>query len=457
MKIELHSTKIRIDGSDYDVNDLDSMEVEKYINNNLNNFSFDGFYVNEVFIKYSHAIVFLKNKVGYSKNEKTDIRIFPKTDKFLKIVLFDSIGRKTNVLSKAFACLYSIFFMFLSFVYLLTILLFKPYIRESFDGYDGFYVSRSKADKKMINALCGKNIYAFFDSFNIDHSAYYYIPRKKRTGFLFKALFSSFNELKHIKNNVKKCYGEYSSIDSAKYYAKRIVHTMLFEYMINYLLKLIPSTFYTADNIDRFALIEEQLCRKHYRKIVCIPHGIEYGFVLPHCFIGDVFFTTSENASKYLSKLYNSNKFVFDYKVAKQMFSVAVEKKCCKKIVYFTEPREYKVNIIILRELLDYYSPKHVDIYVKFHPADYLKNYESIMKKVIVLQDFNEAISNNICIARKSTILIESIYNNSQPLAILINEKDKMIFDFFPSLNDNSIIKNTSISQLIESINRYLD
>jgi hypothetical protein len=60
-------------------------------------------------------------------------------------------------------------------------------------------------------------------------------------------------------------------------------------------------------------------------------------------------------------------------------------------------------------------------------------------KKIKFIDEFKEAICSNICFSRKSTILLEAIYNNSQAAAILTNNKDRIIFNTFPSLKDDKI------------------
>lgn len=61
----------------------------------------------------------------------------------------------------------------------------------------------------------------------------------------------------------------------------------------------------------------------------------------------------------------------------------------------------------------------------------------------------------NVFIARKSTCLLEVIYNNSTPIAIITNPKNQAIFDLFPSLNTEKTIKTYNVKELFEQIIKY--
>ena len=93
-------------------------------------------------------------------------------------------------------------------------------------------------------------------------------------------------------------------------------------------------------------------------------------------------------------------------------------------------------------------------LYIKLHPLEKKSEYKDLIN-IKFIENFDEAIQSNICISRKSTILIEALYNNSKPIALLVDEQDK--FDFtnsFPSLSDPSINKCFSFDPLINLIKK---
>lgn len=242
--------------------------------------------------------------------------------------------------------------------------------------------------------------------------------------------------------------GFISAVNVLNYYRKRLAHKVTFEFYLSRLLRNVkPDVFYTGNKEDRFALIEKRLCNEQDIKTVCIPHGLEYAFKMPAGLVGDVFYCNSQYAKVYLEKLYSPNKteFFFDMDIASQMFSRHVEAKNEKKIVFFPESREPEKNLLIIQFLKD----QKLDFSVKLHGKDSLDHYRPVIDESVLVYDFDLAISNSICLARKSTVLLEAIYNHSIPIAVLVDAKDKSYFDImFPSLKDDSILKVYSFDEL---------
>jgi hypothetical protein len=83
---------------------------------------------------------------------------------------------------------------------------------------------------------------------------------------------------------------------------------------------------------------------------------------------------------------------------------------------------------------------------LKLHPKEKQEEYQKYNLEII--EDFNEAIIGNICFSRKSTILLEALYNDSISSAILINQKDKTIFSNFPSLQIKDINQAYNFKEL---------
>lgn len=228
------------------------------------------------------------------------------------------------------------------------------------------------------------------------------------------------------------------------YYLYRIpLSSLYFLTLKSIITKYNINTLYTGNKEDRFAFIEDKVCKKYNVNLICIPHGIEYGFKLPLGMVGNKFYTTSENAKKELNNKYKTKKFVYSDDIANLMFKKeCFEIQMDKKVVFFTEARDINVNKEIITELICL----GINFFVKLHPKDSENNYTSDVK---FITDFNFAITNSICICRKSTVLLEALYNDSIALAVLLNEDDRFyVCNVFPSLSDKRIQKVNSIFEL---------
>ena len=108
----------------------------------------------------------------------------------------------------------------------------------------------------------------------------------------------------------------------------------------------------------------------------------------------------------------------------------------------------------IIQEIIPLLQAKNIKLYLKLHPDDKKSDYDQY--HLDYLTDYNDAIIGNICFARKSTVLLEALYNHSIPLAILINSKDMSIYSTFPSLNQDKIKVTYSVSDLADEIIKNL-
>jgi hypothetical protein len=232
------------------------------------------------------------------------------------------------------------------------------------------------------------------------------------------------------------------------FFSKRIAQKCTFEFYVSSILKNNPvKSYYTGNKEDRFAMMEDRLCKRYEVESICIPHGLEYAYKMPGGLIGDKFYCTSENARALLSKLYKDGKnlFIFDQGIVRKMLSVGRSSQQNKKIVFFPESRDPKTNLLIMEYLID----SGFKLHVKFHIKDNIKNYCKVRDNIIQIDSFDEAISGNICIARKSTVLLEALYNSSVSIAALIASKDKAFVDtVFPSLQDSRINRAESFEEL---------
>lgn len=230
-----------------------------------------------------------------------------------------------------------------------------------------------------------------------------------------------------------------------KFYCIRLPHkavyeAFLFETLKNNEIEIVV----TASKEDRFAVVQDRLCRTLGIKLRCFPHGLEYSTFLPNGLPGDEFLCLTRDAADDLRQVYKSDKFIFRPDEVELMFQKGVKRQPIDKIVFFPESRGLDVNRKIMTELAE----AGITFYVKLPAGADVDLYAPVLTKSMLIHDFEVAISNSICLARKSTVLVEAIYNNSTPYAILIDENDQLIANFIPSLNDSRIRKIKSIDSL---------
>ncbi len=108
------------------------------------------------------------------------------------------------------------------------------------------------------------------------------------------------------------------------------------------------------------------------------------------------------------------------------------------------------VNQNILKKLVNL-SDK---IFLKLHPADSYNNYSEFIDKDRIITNLDEALNGTICLARKSTVLLESAYRKGYPCAILFNQKDRVYVEhIFPSLSNSMIRSAYNLDDLKMFIN----
>ncbi|WP_445005930.1 hypothetical protein [Halomonas mongoliensis] len=231
-----------------------------------------------------------------------------------------------------------------------------------------------------------------------------------------------------------------------KRYILRIPHKAVFEQAYTRALCDFPyATFYTGDKEDRFAVMETRIAYRLERELICVPHGLEYGYFYPSGLCGTKFYTYTLEAKNVLSQLYKSDKFVFDEKVVSNVLlptspknKISSETPCC----FFTEPRDVYVNFDIISGLM----AEGVDFCIKLHPLEDKEEYINRFPEVDIVESFDLAISSPICLSRKSTVLLEAALIGKFSCALLLNEKDKSYFESaFPSLNSDLITKVYSV------------
>ncbi len=337
----------------------------------------------------------------------------------------------------------------LSSAFYFAFLLFKIPYKPGITVADKFAVVRTKASIKKFKKF--SEISQEVESLYEKNSIYRFFPKLKRMGWAFKAYRNAFKTFSIMNSFYAPLLGMHFKYAMMDFYRKRIVYAELYKLMMDeYLSHFEGKEFYSGNNLDRYSVIEDQLCKNYHIKSYNIPHGIEYGFKFPKGFSSDVFYVHSQYTADYLNKLYDSNKYVYDESIIRRMFEYHYEKPHEKMIIFFTEPREVNVNVDIVNELLPKLKKKGLKLYLKLHPGDNKANYEDM--DVDYITDYELSLSGNICISRKSTILLEAIYNNSLPVAIITNSKDQTMFTLFPSLNAKEIVKTYNVDKLYEVI-----
>lgn len=439
-----------------DLNNIFDMEVSSFLNKSaVIQGKENSKYINELFIYFFRYYYAISQKVEYCSEYQVNGII----DTKFKMIL-QSINNKHGYLSckrsKLLFHLQNIKFIFIAIINLMfvTISLFlficinsilssKPVLNNSII-LERTQAARTKFKWYKENLNCS----IIIEQLRFNNIFYSTIRLGNIFSLTYFLIINIFRDIKFLLNYSKI----YLSADLFPfilyYYSKRIPHAIVYEYSLKCLLSQNVTEVYTGNNLDRFALVEEKVSKVNKVRLINVPHGIEYGFLLPHCFTGDLFYTYSKEGSIQLNKNYNTNKFKFSEEVVSRMLSRNYYSKVDKSYVFFTEPFEIEINRTIIKYLKEISLINGFKFYVKLHPRDNKTNYDDLEVNFII--DFEDSITNNICIARKSTVLLESIYNGSKSIAVLLSESDKFVFNQFPSLQDYRIIKVYDLKQLKE-------
>ena len=452
MKALIRNKLIYIEDKKIEINSLFSVKTIENANSCADNYNYNICVVNELYEEFVLPLFDIEKFI--QNNFISEVEINNVDLELLPVILcacnrnnvyitgkwrFDKILWKTKINRVA------------TFAYL-----FLQQLKQKFTpinpSWDAVAFIRSKSARQKFQKI--QDIDKFDEIMPGIGSIFQQVKKGKRILLLFKAIKLTKKYENTISNYLLK-YNMSECIPYSKYYySKRLIHTAYYYLIQDDILKKNNwTTLYTGNNLDRFAVNEEALAKKHRMRLICIPHGIEYGYKFPKCFVGDLFYTTSENAAKELNKLYHTKKFQFYPEIGEIMFNLDNKNIRNIKVVYFSEPREFEVNIKILRKLIMILSKKEIKLYLKLHPVDNPDNYKEVFDLGInEIKDFKTAVCGNICVSRKSTTLLEATYNDSIAVAILITEKDRCIFQSFPSLSDDRIIRFDDIERAGEFI-----
>lgn len=447
MKAEVVDSKIVVKHKEINIDDLFDEDFYTYANCRAKEFVNDTIGVNEVYDNLAHYSFAIERWVNANKPDRVDISkaseevFYYAKDVCNKLNVYVQGYHFWNPIVSRLRFDLNVLGSALYITYLLLMIPYRPGIQTA----EKFSIVRTKASIKKFKKF--SEIQQEIESLYDTTSIYRLFPRWTRVGWMIKTYFLAYKEFNRMVRFYEPLMGKHFRFSLMNFYKKRIVYAELYRLLLdNYFPHFEGCEFYTGNNLDRYSVIEDQEKEKFGIKSYCIPHGIEYGFKFPKGFSCDVFYVHSQYTADYMNKLYDTNKYVYDESVIRRMFEYHYDKPHDKMVIFFTEPREVNVNIDIVNELLPMLQKDGVKLYLKLHPGDNKANYEGI--DVEYITDYDLSMTGNICVSRKSTILIEAIYNHSLPVAIITNPKDQNIFNTIPSLNAEQIIKTYSVEEL---------
>lgn len=452
MKASVKGSDIFFGEKKIKIGELFSPKTINFANEHASDFYYDTCIVNELFGSYVIPRYNLYKFVCENNIEEIDITYANSELSALvqdvSLVINVEVRGKSKRLSKSSV----IVNRFLSFLYLLFQQLRQKY-KPAVQNNEAIVFIRSKATALKFNKIDWLD--KFYETKPGVGTLYEQFTLFERISILFAVTRIETNYFRELSAAMKYFNMPACTSVAKEYYSKRFLHTAFYSRLVD---SVIENTnykvMYTGNNLDRFAFNEEKTASKKGLQLKVIPHGIEYGYRFPKCFVGDVFYTCSKYAAVFLNNLYDTDKFTFSKDIGNRMFKVNVEKHTHIKVVYFTEPRRAYVNVEILRALYPLLKSEGVDLFIKLHPLETVNTYQDLIGMgVKEIKDFKESISENICIARKSTTLLEAAYNNSKSIAILVDDGDKTIFETFPSLQDDNIVCFFDIKEAAQYIN----
>lgn len=439
----------------YTFEDLYTEDFYPYSNSKADLFKNDLFCVNESYSSITqkyYAIEF------FIKKHNVTFVDFCKADSVFKLFAV-GICKQNGIKYKGSACwahmklsLFAAVYRFVSMGYLLYLMLRMPKSSDKIEVSEEFAVLRQKSAIQKFKAF--DNISKEYEDPYSKISVYRFYSRWQRVIWVINAYIDTFCYRSKMKRAYCDLLGNHIIAAFDMHYQKRMVHGLLYGYLMDaYMSNFANKTYYTGSNLDRFSVIEDKIAKKYNIKTTCLPHGLEYGYKFPQGFSCDVFYANSQYAADHLNKLYNTSKYVYDDGITDKMFRLRDSAPHERNVVYFTEQQEVYVNKNILNAIIKPLSEKGIKVLVKLHPGDSKSNYHDCDFEYIT--DYAKAMTNNICVSRKSTVLLEAVYNNSTSIAIITTNKDRNVFETFPSLKSDKIIKTYSTDDLLEQILKH--
>ncbi len=415
--------------------------------------SIDSCYSNELFVNF-----YIKMKEWQGLLAKDDVLIETGLTSNDGVIWNDLAGHTNSTYLSFFSAVYLYFMLVVMGIGVLGYCIFKTMFTRKLTMSScsniAFVRSRATAGKihkvsERFNFLCVSEGLTFHDKsmpslFNL--TPLYFLIIK-----LPSVLVSACIDLHLIRKELGAFLKPTSVNKISKFYLKRILLKTIYEAMISFVVKKHKRAksdlkIYTGNKEDRFAMVEYKVARQYQCELICIPHGLEYSFKFPTGVTGNTFYCTSDASKVLMSRIYQGNHFIFDAGLNRSIYSCS-EGETTEgepEIYFFTESRDISVN----QKIITLLNKSGIKFKVKLHPADSASNYENL--NIEIESDYNKSLINSICIARKSTVLLEALYNNSVAIAFLINSKDDYYATHvFPSLSDSKIKKVFTIEELI--------
>lgn len=292
-------------------------------------------------------------------------------------------------------------------------------------------------------------------------SALGFVKLGQFVGGLPTLIYESVADFNRVRRELRAHFGSVCSSRIMIYYAPRIVLKCCFEKILDIVLSSGSAfSLVTGNKEDRFAAVEGRMAKRYGIKLICIPHGLEYAYRFPSGLAGDMFYCTSESSFSALKEIYNDKHFLYDERLARKIYcnqtnsSNSTNSSGKTKLVFFTEPRDIHVNRTIIEELVK----SHMPFLIKLHPNDTAANYADY--DVSYEDDLQIALDYAVCLARKSTVLLNVAYRGNTAVSVLIDSKDRFYANYiFPSLGHKEILKLSSINEFrnyLKGSNRYV-
>ena len=357
-----------------------------------------------------------------------------------------------------------IFFYLLSQIISLITIIYKATIikrqNDYYTNYDckEFALIHSHSSFKNINKI-KKELVFYYDDINLKSK-----PCKNSVSFYSRISTSDYiiillSSIREVHKKIMGIYQDSSSflgyqvmVEYLKFFSKRIGHFLLIDKAYqNIFYGHQARDFYSGEKESRYGILAMKYSKIYKNKAIAIPHGLAYSYNYPLGIFGDEYFATSNYEKVFLSIQYPNIDFHYNAQTANCIYSLNLNRKPSYDIVYFTEPRRPEVNHFIIEKLRN-----EINLSIKIHPLEEIKNYIKY-NNVSIIDDFETAINSNICIARKSTILLEALHNNSISVAIINDLQDKFDYEnLFPSLINTQIQRAYSINELLETLKKYV-
>jgi hypothetical protein len=443
----------------------DSCYTEDFIDR-LNNHDFEGLsdYSNEIFLY--HYVRLLEFSELLKSSDRSRFSFFARLlDKNLFIKAKAEIGHQVSLIIRLLTTVSSFFlfvFSFFAIIFLAFLLPFYLVRRKEPDSTLAFdagrrvvFLIRSKAAFQKCRLSIERAISAVtlvdnFGGLSVPGVSIYSVVG--RGNILKISVISAFHALRDIQNFLKDgsvMLGNSCALALFPGYVKRIAHKAVYESCLNEVVRLSPhAVFYTGDKDDRFALLQTRVCSREKTELVCLPHGLEYGFRFPGGLAGSAFYCFTPEAASFLNRLYDEEKFLYEGSVVDAMYGVGSESKLSElieRVCFFTEPRDPEVNYQTIKEL----NERGVTFFVKLHPLETARDYTERFPNVKHIDDLEDAMRSSVCIARKSTILLEASRKGAKAIASLVNDKDRVyVLKIFPSLGSKKILKAFTFDEL---------